>query len=199
MSYDDRLIEEAWAIARSKKAYESDGIKWEPWMFNVVTVYIADILSGKKPNLDINVPDEEDYKYARERVDSRIEDSRYSYERIKRARLVYIPTHLEEYYMHPWDTELNASWNGMRDPLSVDEFFHLAGIPEEESKTVFRFDPDNVPKSQRVWGGYFGFAFGGKQRLADLVEKPIAFVQIRNTGRKWGTWDLSSKQLYTPR
>lgn len=188
MSYEDRLTEEAWAIARTRRECESRGTKWEPWMLNVVTIRIADLLSGKRPDLEIDVPEDIDYKYARERMDERVELSRYSFERLKRTRVVYVPLPSEEQHISPWSIFLNASWNGMRDPLSVDEFFFLAGIPEEELKTVFRF--------VQVFGGFFGFTNEGRQRLTDFVQRPISFVQRRETGRNWGRWDLSSREIF---
>ncbi len=198
MSYEDRLTEEAWAIARSRRTYESEGIKWNPRMLNVASINLADVLAGKRPDLEIDIPEGTDYKYARERVDEAIELSRYSFARLKRARTVYVQLPSEWQYINPWNTCLNASWNGMRDPQSVDEFFFHADIPEEELKTVFHFDLPNAPDSVRFFGGYFGFTYGGRQRLTDLVEKPIAFVQLRQTGRNWGRWDLSSREVFNP-
>ena len=77
MPYEDRVTEEAWAIASSKKVYEKSGSKWQPWKLNIVSVEVADLVSGKKPDLEIILPDEEDYHWARQRVDSRIEESKY--------------------------------------------------------------------------------------------------------------------------
>ncbi len=198
MSYEDRLTEEAWAIARTRKMLESEGRKWEPWTVNVVTIKFADLLSGKTPELQIDVPDETDYQHARKRVDGRIEYSRYSYERIKRAGNVFVPLHQNWYGDRPDYTTLNSSWNGQRDPLSVDEYFFMAGIPEEELKTVFRFDPENAPDPVRVFGGFFGFVEGGRQRLTDLVGRPLTFIQMRDT--RWGInqWDLSSREIFNP-
>ncbi len=112
--------------------------------------------------------------------------------------MIYVPLPSESIYINPWNIELNASWNGMRDPLVVDEFFFLAGIPDDELKTVFHYDPVNTPDTVRFFGGYFGFAEEGQQRLADLVEKPIAFVQLRQSGRRGGGWDMSSKKIFVP-
>lgn len=197
LSYEDRLTEEAWAIASSKIAYERMGSKWAPWKLNVVTVGLADLMSGKKPDLEIIVPDEEDHYWAKERVDLRIKESLYSLTRLQGAKIVYCALP-DIYPINPWMTELNASWNGMRDPLSVDEFFFLAGIPDEELKTVFRYYPENIPPSVSYAEGFFGFTEGGKQRLAGFVGKPIAFVRKRTKGRHPGSWDLSSKEIYSP-
>lgn len=198
MSYDDRLTEEAWAIAKSKKAYEERGSKWEPWKLNLVTVSIADILSGKKPGLEIVVPDDENYYWARQKVDSDIAFSQDTLKRLKRVPIIYCD--LDEEYINPWWTHLNTSWNGMRDYLSVDHFFFLTGIPEEELKTVFHYDPENLQQSAASYfGGYFGFAEGGRQRLTDLVNKPIAFIRCRTEGRRSGSWDLSSKEIVVPK
>ena len=180
MPYEDRVTEEAWAISSSKEEYEKNGSKWEPWKLNLVSVNIADLISGKKGGLKITLPDEEDYVWAKEKVDSIIEESKYRLARLKRARIIYSVLPPDDVDIHPSFVELNASWNGMRDPLPVDEFFFLAGIPEEELKLVFHCDPENIPPSIRYQeDGFFGFAKGGRQRLVELVGKPIAFVYPR--------------------
>lgn len=86
----------------------------------------------------------------------------------------------------------------MRDPISVDEFFFFAGIPEDELKRVFHYDPDNMPREVSYADGYFGFMVDGKQRLADLVQKPIAFVQLWQSGRRGGSWNMGSKRVLVP-
>jgi hypothetical protein len=198
MSYDDRLTEEAWAIARSKRIYEAEGRKWEPWMLNIVTINLADIVSGEKAGLEIDIPEEEDYYHARQRVDAEIEEGRYRFARLKRAKLIYTPLPQEPEYISPRNTTLNASWNGMRDPLTVDEFFFMSGISDDELKSVFHFDPVNMPRSVSYAGGFYGFAEEGRQRLADIVGRPIAFVQMRSSGRRGGCWDMSSKEIFVP-
>lgn len=186
MSYVDRLREEAWAIAKTRRACENTGRKWQAWDLNMVSVSVADILSGKKRELEIDIPDEEDYKYARERVDSRIELSRRSFARLKKAKTVYVPIWQEQKYVTPGRTSLNSSWNGERNPLSVAEFFFLADIAEEGLKTIFKLDYEG------------GFAEDGRQKLSDFIGRTTAFVQIRNT--RWGLhqWDLNSREIFVP-
>mgnify|MGYP003394333808 CR=1 FL=1 len=198
LPYEDRLTEETWAIAGSKRAYAMSGSKWEPWKLNLVTVNLADVLSGRKEGLDITIPDEDDYNWARQRVDMRIDESLYCLDRLKRAKIVYVPLPRDFIYINPGLTQLNASWNGMRDPLAVDEFFFLTGHPDEELKTVFHYDPENMPPGVRYSEGFFGFTSGGRQRLAAIVGKPIAFVYLRKERRRRFTWDLSSKEMFYP-
>lgn len=201
MPYDDRLTEEAWRIAHTRKVYKQVGGNWQPWSLNVVSVNMANIANGKPRQLDIldiTVPDEEDYRYARARVNAKIEDRIYRFHRLQRVPSLYVPVSPHDLYNNPQNISLSASWNGMRDPLPVDEYFYMAEIPDEALKTVFYFDPDNAPAEVRHWGGFFGFLPDGKQALTDLVGKQIAFVQRREERRKWGVWDLSSKEVLTP-
>ncbi len=199
MPYEDRLTEEAWAIASSKRAYEMSGSKWEPWKLDLVSVNVADIISGEKRELEITLPDEKDYHWAKQRVDLRIEYSKYCLARLQRARIIYCDLPSDNEYIHPRIIQLNASWNGMRDPLGVDEFFFLAGIPDEELKSVFHYDPENMSSAATYLGdGFSGFTQGGRQRLTELVGKPIAFVHMRAEGRRSGAWDLSSKEVFYP-
>ena len=198
MPYDDRLTEEAWRIAHTRKVYEQRGGNWQPWSLNVVSINMADIVEGKPREIDITIPKEEDYRYARDRIDIEIEDRIYRFHRLQRVPLLYVPISPNPLYNNPQNISLCASWNGMRDPLPLDEYFYVAGIPEGELKTVFHFDPDNVPADVRHWGGFFGFLSDGKQKLTDLVGKQIAFVHRREEHRKWGVWNLSSREIFTP-
>lgn len=138
MPYEDRLTEEAWGIAKTRRAHEESGRVWQPWNLNEATIRVADILDDKKRELEIDVPSEEDYKYAKERVDLRIDLSRRSFSRLKRAKMVYIPIWQEQKYVTPNHTSLNSSWNGKRSPLSVAEFFFLADIAGENLKNIYR-------------------------------------------------------------
>lgn len=199
MPYEDRMREEAWAIARSREECRKHGIEWKSWMLNVVAVNVAELLSGRRPELKITIPTEEDYFWAKQRIDAYIEDRNYRFTRQQRAKLIYCPLPDEDEFVHPELLTLCASWNGMRDPLSVAEFFFLAGIPDEELKSVFHYDPENVPTPVRSRGdGFFGFANSGRQRLVDLVRKPFAFIHFHTEGRRLFSWDLKSKEVFYP-
>lgn len=196
MSYEDRVREETWAIASSKIAYEREGSKWAPCKLNLVVFRLADV--GKPHDVELTIPDEEDYFWAKERVDRRIEESRYCFGRIQRAKLLYSGLPHNPDYINPGYIQLNASWNGMRDPLSVNEVFYLMGLPDDMLKEVFHFDPEYLPPKATDEEGFFGFAERGQQRLAQIMGKPIAFVYTWDKGRWRTAWNLSSKEVFYP-